>query len=791
MTTQFEEPVNMKHCKWLLTISKQEFKDIMFMKEDLDNDGNGWDFNTYYNQIMKYLTEHIEENGESEDTVSILKRTYKVAQGTQEGRLYVSSFGLQRLQNRLRAFLSDMPEDKPQVFDLDICNSHPTVLLYLAKQVKARCSTLKDYVKNRAQLLSDNNVSKTDVIKMMNSDNQNPKWCVFLKSFHKELEKVKAKVNEAYGDKVTKNPNSKNPVSSLSSRIYKYYENEILQEAIALCKTTTTLMFDGFQATFINKGEATEMLKTLNSAEFSERYGITWTIKPLIHNIDAFDDTNIDKLYNIVKIKFEKEHYFLKDDALFATLIMDKNGKYKYKYYSENVFKIQVAPYQVFSKGNGKLYPFYDFWIKDPNRRMYETRVFKPYMLADTCPSQVLNTFEGFASKISKEYSDTNHWFFDHLFKVICKGDKDIYTYVMKYIAHIIQFPDKNPNVVIILRGHQGTGKDSLIDVIEGLIGRAYCLRTEHQDDIFGNFNEDCADKLLISINEADGGDSKKFAGKMKGLATSALIKIREKFKNNRDQKNYARMMINSNQLNPVPIEGDNRRFLIIQTSFDKIGDKEYFSEFHSNISNQDKLDNLISELAYGVDLSDFNPRIFPESYETRVQRYLAVDALWSFLKEEIDSNKFMKSELVEQVTLDPQNTKYVGTPTKITSGCKKFIGQFHMGKRDFHRRFNQYLSDNVKGFTREISNNDDKLKSADGCEVLTSKVSINGMRRIGYVFDLEKLKRYLYTTQFKGMEVEKPKPDYNVCVDSEEEEVTSNIVVGDTSDEENSEIDE
>ena len=102
-----------------------------------------------------------------------------------------------------------------------------------------------------------------------------------------------------------------------------------------------------------------------------------------------------------------------------------------------------------------------------------------------------------------------------------------------------------------------------------------------------------------------------------------------------------------------------------------------------------------------------------------------------------------MKSELVEQETLDPQNTKYVGTSMKITSGCKDYIGKFFVGKKDFWRRFNHYLSDNAKGFTRKIVENDEKLASAEGCFVLTSKVRINGCSKVGYVFDLERLKQY------------------------------------------------
>ena len=90
---EFSEPVNMMNAKWLLTITKQEFKEIMFMKEEMDADNNSWDFNTYYNQVMKYLTEHIETNAESEDTISVLKRTYKVAQGKcrQRCNMYITN----------------------------------------------------------------------------------------------------------------------------------------------------------------------------------------------------------------------------------------------------------------------------------------------------------------------------------------------------------------------------------------------------------------------------------------------------------------------------------------------------------------------------------------------------------------------------------------------------------------------------------------------------------------------------------------------------------------------------
>ena len=53
------------------------------------------------------------------------------------------------------------------------------------------------------------------------------------------------------------------------------------------------------------------------------------------------------------------------------------------------------------------------------------------------------------------------HWkLIDTFLKnVICDGDEDSYNYLINYIAHALQLPEKKPGVMIILLGGQGIGK--------------------------------------------------------------------------------------------------------------------------------------------------------------------------------------------------------------------------------------------------------------------------------------------------------------------------------------------
>ena len=47
----------------------------------------------------------------------------------------------------------------------------------------------------------------------------------------------------------------------------------------------------------------------------------------------------------------------------------------------------------------------------------------------------------------------------DYLRDIICAGDEACFDFLIRYMAHMIQYPEEKPGVMVVLLGGQGTGK--------------------------------------------------------------------------------------------------------------------------------------------------------------------------------------------------------------------------------------------------------------------------------------------------------------------------------------------
>lgn len=61
--------------------------------------------------------------------------------------------------------------------------------------------------------------------------------------------------------------------------------------------------------------------------------------------------------------------------------------------------------------------------------------------------------------------------FWAHLKDIICAGDEARYTYVRRWLAHAIQKPAEMPETALLLRGGQGAGKGTLVNIYGQLFG--------------------------------------------------------------------------------------------------------------------------------------------------------------------------------------------------------------------------------------------------------------------------------------------------------------------------------
>ena len=240
MQQKFVERVDVRAAQYAYSLGDDEFLLQFWSKDEIDQDTNKWDEKAYVREVKAWLSTIVYGDG----TYPI---SYKYALSQFSGRQYCSTFGVQRLQHRLRSFLV-----RPFVLDVDMKNAHPTLLLYLCeKKYDLPCTYLREYVTTRDKVLTKHGLQKLDILIALYLDKVVSGKGQWLKMLSQELvgirEWLHANKNHPDFEGINFTGGSKsNPKASILNRVLCKMENEVLMAAVGNVGRVDTLMFDGF-----------------------------------------------------------------------------------------------------------------------------------------------------------------------------------------------------------------------------------------------------------------------------------------------------------------------------------------------------------------------------------------------------------------------------------------------------------------------------------------------------------------------------------------------------------------
>jgi hypothetical protein len=608
----FKDKVSVKNAKYIYNLDFNTFKATFWDKNELDQTNKKWDLKVYFNSVRKYCQEIIRAQKDNEP-FSILKKTYHYSGNNKAGRIYVSGFGIQSLQNKLRKFLTG-----DYLVDIDIKNCHYNILYKLVLEYnktheeKLNCQFLESYCLNRSKILQQHKLTKMILLVCLNSDevktNKKEKGFYtkndFLKGLHIEKMIIFNNLinNTNYFNNI-RTDNELNPISSLVNKLLCIKENEIIQSVIK--SKICVPMFDGFMFPIEEKEKYDYLLE--------EKDIIQWEYKENIIHIDlsTFDEEN-SKDYETLKKKFEEEHFMVYNPTIFVKKIKNSNNIKQDVFFDFGKLSTILAPLKVLNE-EGKQTTFLMEWLEDEDRRHYECMDFNPYIKKelDITPNHVYNNFEEFESSIVEYTKKDIEWFEKFLLYNLADGNYESYKYLLNYIADLIQRPYYNNQISLVLKGESGIGKDTLIEIIERLYGKSndYVYRTANIDDILpkNGFNSGLKNKLLVQFNEVEGKDSNEAKERIKDHITRGQNIIKQKYIDEFKQKNLAHIIFCSNNNSPVTFAYDERRFALFKCGSKNKGNTEYWNEIYNNINNKDKLNQLYSYLL-NHDLSNWKP---------------------------------------------------------------------------------------------------------------------------------------------------------------------------------------
>jgi hypothetical protein len=222
------------------------------------------------------------------------------------------------------------------------------------------------------------------------------------------------------------------------------------------------------------------------------------------------------------------------------------------------------------------------------------------------------------------------------LLNIICDGSQETYSYLIRYLAHMLQRPAEKPGVMIVLLGGQGTGKGTFFRLLNAVWGRT-TIQVSDVQDVIGHFNAVLERHYVICMDEALFSGDKKALDRLKSLITEPTCRVEQKYQPSRNIDSYHRLFAASNHLHFAHVEQDDRRFVFLRVSDDAKGNHQFFNHLAKAINDSSVVDALVHELMM-LDISQFNVRLKPQTTEQVMQKIRSLKGFSRFWFEVLTS---------------------------------------------------------------------------------------------------------------------------------------------------------
>ena len=546
------------------------------------------DENTY--QVIKRYATSALKNG--------INDNYK--KGKNNGRTY--GFGGNTLQSIPNKVLNEFLRDK--AYDVDMKNACFSIIVYLIKKEfgdkTSDFPTLFSYQKCREDFINEELDKQFFISSLFHPDPLKLKKSAYPKKVNKLLEEINEIQKLCMGNLHLFNCgyDESNHKGKVLSHIVFSVEDRILKEMIKEYESDLRfLKYDGFGVG--SNCDKDSLMENCN--KISNKYNVDMEIKewgkpisldaPPLYTPDAYP---LQEEYEEKKKEFEINHFIVRHPLVYYEVYKGEELAY-----TKGDFRDLVASWKV---GNDA---FFDLWLCDENRREYQSVKWVP--LKGDGGSEYFNSYKGFAidevegDEIDEEVVEE----FLKLLLHLTDGDEDAKNYLVKYWAHLFQKPEIMPKTAILFKGVQGAGKDLMMDIIEGILGKDLMFRDDSMVNVVGQFNVGLKNKLIVQLNEVSGAGGHFNKEALKGIITTEEFQINEKREKLIKSQNYIRLILATNNINAISIPYDDRRYLVFKTG----GRKEwsFYDRLHEIKKDKVALKSIYNYL-FRFKLGDFMP---------------------------------------------------------------------------------------------------------------------------------------------------------------------------------------
>lgn len=552
------------------------------------------------------------------ENVNHVKVSYKLGRKVRDlanvGRLVAEGgLGLQFFPRDQRSALAQR-----YYWDVDMVNAQPTLILQYCEREGLECGALKRYVECREEVLDEvmrqvgveRWEAKQRIVSLYFGGSSEGLTPFVVRDLAPEARRIVENVWKTNTETLKWIKKEPNHMGRGMSYFFQTEERKVLLAmARALAKRGRSLDVLIHDGGLVRKKEGetefpSRILKEVEADIVADTgYAIRLAVKPMETTIER--ETGDDD-YALKKRQFEETgwkgavHFKLRHPPCFVALRDDSMEQLSRNDIQQNEQNNLL--------GDGS--PFMKRWLIDADMMEFQKVGFYPKVEA---PAGVFNVWRGFRNVPTK---GADFSVFHEVLWLIANGDRAVFDYIENYFAHIIQKPYQRTNVSIVIQGEQGVGKDTFVNGVGyGVLGREYFYSTKTpENDVFAKFNSALARKLVIKFEEADFKTNKENASKLKGLITEEVVHIEKKNKDPIDLENYTNIVMTTNNDVPVVLEETDRRFMLVQASSAKLGDKVFWDRVHLGSANihDPEVCSAYHHYLLSKDLTGFDPKQRP-----------------------------------------------------------------------------------------------------------------------------------------------------------------------------------
>ena len=221
-----------------------------------------------------------------------------------------------------------------------------------------------------------------------------------------------------------------------------------------------------------------------------------------------------------------------------------------------------------------------EVWMSDPQRREYYDMGVYPN--GDE-PDGTLNMWNGWG--VIPNPNASCEKYLTHMEAIICGGKKDIYEWLLDWMADTVQDARNVKGTCVVLKGIEGCGKGIWAKNFGMLFGKHFSHIVD-AERLTARFNSMMADSVVVFADEVLFPGDRKSANVLKGLISEETITREAKGVDPIDVDNLNRIIIASNEDWIIPAGPQSRRFLVLKVNGELACNKPYFDALVKEMDN-------------------------------------------------------------------------------------------------------------------------------------------------------------------------------------------------------------